>query len=256
MVVKFDLSEIPSDAEIIEAIFSLYFIQGDLPTQDTDLCSLFTISREWNVSEVTWINADKDTKWENTDLNTKFFSPGEQDTVISPGGGDYNPECIATTKYTELNKWEHHDVTNAMKEIIKDSDSFYGFLVKQLVYLRTRDLRSSGRVYNSSEAEEVDKRPKLTITYKSTSVVNNFLVNNLNNNILIRKTTEAFKIYVPFENNYRVTIIDLKGKRILSFNGNKKQWFEIPANSITSGMHIICVNTGEETAFKSFLFVQ
>ena len=240
MAVKFDISQIPSGADILEATYSMFLFWGDTAQQgDPNVCSLFTISKHWIDTEVTWNNADSNTAWENTDPDTKFYNP------ITG----------------EIHDWENYDVTDIVKKIHKNQIANYGFMIKQFVCIKTtrgRDpkLRYNwGKSYRSSEYEEVEKRPKLTVKYEQTSINPTNLTSTLNNDIVIKKNGENLKIFIPFENNYTVLFSDLKGSQVYTFEGNQNQWYYIVTENFSNKMYIVSVKLNKKTLYSKFLFV-
>lgn len=63
-------------------------------------------------------------------------------------------------------------------------------------------------------------------------------------------------IFIPYEGSNRVTLTDVKGKRVTSFTMTEgKYMYEIPA-TISSGMHIISVKTPTRTIVKKLWLVR
>ncbi len=262
MAVKFDISQIPSGADILEATYSMFLFWGDTAQQgDPNVCSLFTISKHWIDTEVTWNNADSNTAWENTDPDTKFYNPITGDTSITPGGCFLTRENKLIAQYAKIHDWENYDVTDIVKKIHKNQIANYGFMIKQFVCIKTtrgRDpkLRYNwGKSYRSSEYEEVEKRPKLTVKYEQTSINPTNLTSTLNNDIVIKKNGENLKIFIPFENNYTVLFSDLKGSQVYTFEGNQNQWYYIVTENFSNKMYIVSVKLNKKTLYSKFLFV-
>lgn len=263
MAVKFDISQIPSGADILEATYSMFLFWGDTAQQgDPNVCSLFTISRHWVDTEVTWNNADSNTAWENTDPDTKFYNPFVGDTMITPGGCDFTRENQVIADYAKLNDWENYDVTDIVKKMHKNQIPNYGFMIKQFVCIKTNQGRDPklrynwGKSYRSSEYEEVEKRPKLTVKYETTGINEYHTANIFKNKVVTIKTANALKIYIPFKGGYHISINDIKGRQVLSFEGNGKQWISIPSTSFAQGMHIINISYNGISATKRFIFIQ
>lgn len=241
MVIDFDLSPIPEDADIEEATFSMFFFYGDIAIEGRpNVCSLFTISKQWVDTEVTWNNADKDTKWEMLDPDTKFYNPDIDDTVSTPGGGDYNTSCVAVVDYTELNTLEHYDVTEAIKDVVENAKPFYGFLTKQFLCPKGSNYTNNGRVYHSSEYDVVEKRPKLTVKYTSTGI-NTQLLNNTKNNIRLIRRGEKITVFVPGAKTYALTVFNLQGEELISLKSCNTCRTDIPANYLSSGLNVVVV---------------
>jgi hypothetical protein len=226
---------------------------GDtLEFPDRDKSLLFTIAKPWKESEITWYNADSNTAWENLDPDTKFYNPITKDTVSHPGGVDFNPEPIAFAPWGDNNTWENYDITEAMKTIIKNQETFYGFTVKMRLSPFNEHIIYAGRNYYSSEYAEIDKRPKLTVEYTSSGIYTFHAKNSQLDNMKIVNTPDNFKVFIPFEKNYKVSIYNLKGRQVYSFQGNGKKWYDLPL-VLKSGMHVINLQTSDNVFVKKIL---
>ncbi len=243
MVIDFDLSPIPEDADIEEATFSMFFFYGDIAIEGRpNVCSLFTISKQWVDIEVTWNNADKDTKWEMLDPDTKFYNPDIDDTVSTPGGGDYNTSCVAVADYAESNTFEHYDVTEAIKDAVEKAKPFYGFLTKQFLCPKESNYTNNGRVYRSSEYGELDQRPKLTVTYTSTGI-NSQISNKTEHSVQFIRRGNKITVFVPGTKTYALTFFNLKGKELLSLKSCNTRRTEIPAKYLSCGLNIAIITS-------------
>lgn len=250
-VLKFDLSNVPGlpgNANIIEISLSIYYLQGD--TGDgTGLCTLFTISKYWNSSEVTWNNATATDTWEQLDLDTKFYDADLQDTVQYPGGGDRNFPHIAVSPIAKpKNTWETYTITEAIREYIKNPSTFYGLYLKPY-------MSNGGRWYASSDHTEQEKRPKLTIRYDGTDIISNPKQKSISYN-LIKATPLSVQIYVPLPDDYQVDILNLNGRILQSFNGYGKKWYQVPKEKLGNGVTVLQVTNGNKKIVQSFLLVK
>ena len=264
MAVKFDISQIPSDsdADIIEATYSMLLFWGDTAQQgDPNVCSLFTISRHWVDTEVTWNNADKNTVWENTDPDTKFYNPMTGDTSITPGGCDFTRENQVIADYAKLNDWENYNVTDIVKKMHKSQIPNHGFMIKQFVCIETAQgkdpkLRYNwGKSYWASEYEKIEKRPKLTVKYEQASIHSNTVMINQKTGITIQKNAGNIRMYIPFTESYHIFINDIKGRELLSFEGNGEKCISLP-RALSSGIVLIKADIKEKSIKTRFLLVQ
>lgn len=252
----FDLSPIPDDANVEEAVLELFFVGGDIAVAGKpNVCSLFTVTREWVESEVTWNDADAGTKWEMLDLDTKFFNPDLNDTVSSPGGGDYDPASVTVAEYAALNTWEEYDVTEIIREVIDKQDQFHGFIIKQFLDPREKNRSNQGKAYYSSEYDELDKRPKLTITYTS-SGINTTILNQLSDNINIVRKDEKIMLFIPFKKANEVLVYNIKGQKQFSLTAGKSGWIDLPLYNLSSGLHIVTIKSGQKSISKRFFILQ
>ncbi len=256
MVIDFDLSLIPEDAEIEEALYSMFFFYGDAAvTGRPNVCSLFTIEKEWIDTEVTWNNADKDTKWENLDFDTKFYNADIDDTVSSPGGGDYATPCIAVVEYAESNTWEEYDITEVIKDVLENGKPFYGFLTKQFICPRGSNYTNNGRVYHSSDYNTVEKRPKLTVTYTSTGINTQF-PDKAGQRIQFLRGATHMTVVVPWNNSYDLTFFNSKGEMLFFIKGCNNRRIDIPAGYLSNGLYIVNISNKTGVISKQINVIQ
>lgn len=242
----------------------MFFFTGDtIEDGKPNVCSLFTISKHWIDTEVTWQNADNNTPWEMTDYDTKFFNPATQESVITPGGCDFDHENLVIADYVDTNEWEDYDVTEIFKKMYNNQIPNYGFMIKQFVCIKDTGVdrnpearMNSGKNYWSSEYTEIEKRPKLTVKYEQTSINPNNLTSILNNDIVIKKSGGNLKIFIPYENDYTATINDIKGRKLLSCEVKGEKWISLPITSIANGTHIINVKYKGRTLSKTLLLLE
>jgi hypothetical protein len=240
---------LPSDANITEITFSVYFVKGDTGDVDDYVCSLFVMSRAWNGSEVTWNNATSNEKWEQLDLDTKFYDADLQDTIQYPGGGDRIFPCAAVAPLASVNHpWETFTITSAVQKYVKNPGSFHGLLLKPY-------LGNIGRWYAASEHTEQDKRPKLIIKYSGTGIVSNPQFKIASEN-LVKVTPENVQVFIPLKREYRVSILDIKGRTIHSFNGIGETWHKVPETGLTDGMNILYATDGYSKIVQKFFVVK
>ena len=195
------------------------------------------------------------------DPDTKFYNPDLNDTVSTPGGGDYDPGCIAVTEYAAINTWEEYDVTEVIKEAVKKPELFHGFIIKQFLDPRenkgenSKNRSNQGKAYYSSDYDEIDKRPKLTITYTSTGVVTP-LPSQIKDNIPVMKKGEKIMVFVSFEKAYEVLVFDIQGQKLVSLTGGNRGWIELPVNHLSSGINIVTIKIGQTIISKRFSFLR
>jgi len=241
----------------------MFFIGGDTAVAGKpNVCSLFTITKEWVESEVTWNNADKDTKWEMLDPDTKFYNPNIGDSVSNPGGCDYDQGPVDIIDYVDANAWENYDVTEVIKQVFNSGKPFYGFMIKQFLEPVEEDnginaiaKGPEGRVYYSSENDETDKRPKLTITYTS-SGINTTILSQLSDNISIVRKDDKIMLFIPFERANEVFIYNIKGQKQFSLTGGKSGWIDLPLHYFSSGLHIVTIKSGQKSISRRLFILQ
>ena len=169
---RFELSPIPSDASVTAAKFSAYTFKVA-----TSCCTpfgpmaqcvkyLYTVTNEWEENTVAW-----DTK-----------------PAISSSS-------ITLCDNTDVPAWEEFDVTDAVKEMVAGTRENNGFL------FRCKETGTDlGITMRSSEASEQEFRPKLTITYESSGIIQQKIHGKI----------------IPAK-EYRVKVFNLQGKEITSY---------------------------------------
>ncbi len=209
------------------------------------------MSKPWNSSEVTWNNATKTEKWEQLDRDARYYSDEVGDTVEFPGGGDRIFPCAATAPVANIvRRWETYTITQELQKYIKNPSTFYGLYLKPY-------MENTGRYYASSECLEQDKRPKLTIKYSGTGIISDAQSKNaLYNNLFIDISSKKVHIFIPFQGDYLVSIVDLKGRTLYSFNGYNSQWYSIPKSVLSSGLNILRVSNSDRYILKNFVFIK
>jgi len=91
--------------------------------------------------------------------------------------------------------WEEFDVTNAVKEMIAGTSENNGFL------FRCKETGTDlGITMRSSEASQQEYRPKLTITYESSGIIQQKIHGKI----------------IPAK-EYKITVYNLQGKEISSY---------------------------------------
>lgn len=239
----------PTDANIIDITFDVYYLEGDTGDLDEYVCSLYVMSNPWVASEITWINAANNKKWEQLDLDTKYYDADLQDTITYPGGGDRLFPCVAVTPVASANhQWETFYITEAVKKYVKNPGSFHGLLLKPY-------LGNIGRWYASSEYSDQEKRPKLTIKYSGTGIVPK-LHRKASLQNLVRITLNSVQLYVPLKNRWIVSMMDITGRIINTFSGAGQTWNMIPEKNLVDGMNIIHITDGHTKIVSKCMFLK
>jgi hypothetical protein len=145
IVVKFDLSSIPSGSTVSTATLKLLYNHGTSETPAGRTYMAYRITQSWTEMGVTWERYDGTNSW-------------------ATSGGDYTTSGGASSIFPSSYGWMSWDVTNIAKAWIETGEPNNGFLVKD-------DNESSfvGAIpqanFCSREWAESDKRPILEITY-------------------------------------------------------------------------------------------
>lgn len=135
-LMNFDFSQLPPNAEILNADLSLFcnYISGHTQLQCGDnLCVLQRITGNWQENTVNWSNQPP------------------SDTVH---------EVLLSVSENQFQDYPHIDVTQLIRDIYTDPSNIHGIMLKLVNEERYRTL-----VFASSDNPSVVKRPVLTINY-------------------------------------------------------------------------------------------
>jgi hypothetical protein len=246
VVIKFDLSKIPSNANIVSAYYYMYYTTGDfVKPHPEDRCSLFTMTKPWDADAICWKSATKNVEWLDLDPDTKH--PNGLDTNGYPGGGDHSKGIIAIFDPPQQDSaWDSYKVTNTMKDFINNSKPFYGFYAKAW-------FGNTSRNYVSSHDSNIVLRPKLIIKYVGTGIISNNNSTKDQWNILINQSGKNLNVLIPFTGAYTFSVTDLRGKTIFVSKGFNKQWHSVPTRNIPKGVNVFSVVNKGNTVAKRFI---
>ncbi len=139
-LLRFDISAISSNSVLLSAILELYVddYAGGSTTGDY---SIFRIVQQWVENEATWENPAAEKKWTNA-------------------GGDFVAQPITKVNFPQSNgrTWIKFNVLSLMRDFVRNPITNYGFLV-------TNSSWAQEIIVLSSENQNTESRPKLTITY-------------------------------------------------------------------------------------------
>lgn len=222
-VMKFDLSSIPSGVTIIDATLEIYKYGNYSSYTKSDVYEVYKVTKEWNENGASWIKSTSSVNWDIY-------------------GGDYESTALSSFSYSgSYNGWFDFSVTSALKDFIDNPSINYGLIVLvpggvDSVYdNQTKDQET---YFHSSEASDESLRPKLTVTYDpGTSTMQNDI-----------------KIAIP--ESYKVTIINMQGRKVASFMLNDIKQLNQMKASLSSGIHIINITTPEKKVVRKVWFMR
>ena len=153
LLLRFDLSGIPTGATIQSAVLELFYQSSRVNTAET--LRLHRLTRSWTEAGATWRTYDGTNNW----------------TVQ---GGDFDPAVIASaTVDATVNVWKQWNVTSLVQSWASGTAANFGVLLES-----PPNSANSERRFVSSENAVAAQRPRLTITYvasdlsASTKIVN------------------------------------------------------------------------------------
>jgi len=112
-LLKFDVSALPPDVQVISATLSLVAAGRNLV--DDMLVNCYGIRRPWEVSEASWLNATAGTQWE---------VPG------CGGSGDRDSEPVSSVRVTDTEATYLWDVTALAQEWVASPASNHGIVLE------------------------------------------------------------------------------------------------------------------------------
>jgi hypothetical protein len=146
MLVRFDLTNLPADAHIVEARLSLYAV--DVVNPGGTWSGSYAIRRPWVANQVTWVDARSSDPWGSGGAN------------LPPG--DRSADASSTVFVEGEEKWFEWDITAFAQEWSTRAKPNYG------VIIRCPGLPVSANVehnFVTSENPQTTLRPKLTLRY-------------------------------------------------------------------------------------------
>ena len=203
----------------MNAVLSFYRTSGDiLPDQYEDFL-IAVVETEWDENTITWNNEPV-----------------------------YYPHlAVAFSGGAEDSSWIDFDITGTIQAMVKDSIENHGFIFG--VFIEGR----YATVYSSEESID-SLRPKLIISYDNDPVGTVNETTHICRDIRFRKAGGSYFIYVPFTTPKNISLYDISGREIVSFNTNgNMHWYTIPG-LIASGMHVVRITTPQGNVVKKFNF--
>jgi hypothetical protein len=144
-LIRFDVSDIPSNATVQKATLSLQVANFGQRPDDSIIVAAYTVARHWEEMEATWIRA--------TDTNL-WGLPGCNDTET-----DRSATAVHTQEIRDV-RWFDWDITSAVQVWVGQPTSNMGLLLQQ-------SNPEVGGEYDVRESEYSDstQRPYLTVKY-------------------------------------------------------------------------------------------
>lgn len=143
ILLSFDLSSIPSNAQVQSAYIRLYAIARSALASIT--LNAHQVYRPWQEAQATWNTASAGTAW---------GTPGCNNTTT-----DRSATAIANAAVNAVNTWFQWDITPLAQLWINDASRNQGII------LRGAGRQSAYYNFHSSEAPAITYRPQLCVTY-------------------------------------------------------------------------------------------
>ena len=144
VMMRFDLSTIPADAEIESAMLSLWAYQST--NSNLLVADLYSVLRPWTVTETTWLSATQAIAWTSAGANGI--------------GSDRSASSVDVQGFDSYNHWYTFTVTSLAESWVRDAQSNNGVIIK--------GRQGDAVQYSvwSSEALNAALRPFLVIAYR------------------------------------------------------------------------------------------
>jgi hypothetical protein len=232
VVIKFDLSPLPSDVEVIEAVLSLYCTVDEYPGGAVE-GTVFKLAGPWNETAVTWYQADSGVNW----------------TAL---GGDLLPDTVARVPRTvpdAANTWENFTVTTAIRTFAADPDTNHGLILIEG--------HGDGHMYHSSEHTETALRPKLAITYAAVAVEAAVKYARVPLEV-IYASNGLFRVSLPGPGAFDLNVYDVLGRLLWTHASAQAQagryrlfWHDWNGQARQQGVAVL--RQGRETSGRVFI---
>jgi hypothetical protein len=146
VLIRFDVSAIPSNALIEEAELSLYVSNIGQRPADAAICATYPVTRPWNEMQATWYKAS-DFNW--------WGLAGCNDITT-----DRSPVPTDQQAIYDFGRWYDWDVASAVQEWVRDAASNRGLLIQQT------NIKVGGEYdIRESEYPGPETRPVLWVRY-------------------------------------------------------------------------------------------
>ncbi|MFA4853644.1 MAG: DNRLRE domain-containing protein [Bacteroidales bacterium] len=223
-LIDFDLSAIPSNATIISATLSLYYhystnTTGHSTLSGSNACWLKRITSSWDEMTVTWNNQPSTTT---------------QNEVVLPAS------INDTMDYPNI------DVTNLISDIYNNPSTGYGMMLMLQTEQYYRSL-----LFASSDAPEINKKPKLEICYHFNASVPEIKILNTNS-LSVYPNPATNNLIIEAPQKASIEILNLQGQLIktLAASSNKTS---VDVSAFPSGVYFIRVKTEKRVTIKKFV---
>ena len=178
------------------------------------------------------------TNWKNGDKNIYVLKKAWSEPSVtwnspwnSSGGDVGNP--LATVQYSSYDIWEEFPVTEVIKNIVENGAVNNGFLIEMVLY-------PGFAKYRSSEYSEVNKRPKLVVTFDD---INTDVINT--------------DYRIPQADEYIVTSYSIKGEKINSVKLRDPAKIRNIQSTFACGIHFITIAVpGGKIVAKKHVLIQ
>ena len=146
VLIRFDVSSLPSDAWVQEATLGLYADNYGPQSEEPLIVAAYPVIRAWEEMEATWHKATNADDWGEAGCN---------DT-----SSDRSPVAVGSTPLQDRFVWYEWDVTSAAQQWVHDPAGNQGLVVKQT----NTEVRGEYNI-RGSEFADVQWRPYLEIKY-------------------------------------------------------------------------------------------
>lgn len=160
------------------------------------------------------------TNWQESSAN--WTSPWTKE------GGDYATPAIDAYKHNSgITEWHTFTVTSTITEFLSNPNENYGLLVI------TQSKNAGQNNYASSESTNKTERPKLKITYDSSTEIEPNKKNIIHNGMC------------------HVTITNMQGRVVKTYKTNEPK--KLHVENISSGIHFMVISAGGKQIVKKFI---
>lgn len=221
---------------------------------------LYPVTRKWNEKEVTYLSE----KTEGESWGYSFV--GWHNTELTVGTAFDTSIRVLSSSHMLADSWVEFDVTEILKAQVENGKEYYGFVIAEGFVKEGDDISAQDyeykdydmeksynnlRTYYSSEAEEVDNRPRLTIDYE-TAIVNTAIAQQ--SGMQIQVSLDAIELHNFGSGTAFVRIYTPQGKEVLSPGAlSPQKGMKFRTDVLAKGVYFLKVSSVNEQKVHQFI---
>lgn len=218
VVIKFDLSEIPTNAQVNKAELSFYTKAKTGNAEgmaENGPKSIYKLLSQWDEAIVNWEDATGSSKW-------------------NVPGGEFAASALDNNTSMQINVWEDYDVTVCVQEYVQNPLTNNG-----LILMFDDSMELYGVDFVCSENSSQERRPKLTIEYEEASGIKAY-IESIKNNLIILNDINCLKsVCSSLPEVHQIVIQNSRGQMVAVIKSDLVNRLSTVVNSLQSGIHFI-----------------
>lgn len=192
-----------------------------------------------------------------------FLNPDEGDTLSSPIGKD----SVHVSAYDkDIDTTDGAGIAFVLLQLIQNDTSVDSITLTESPFLwsdfNTLDyqsgdytLKSTTQSLPSAGGTSASGEVQVTIRNSNTRIKTTGLQEDMLFRI-IKRGSNLFLLFVPYKQEYSVTITDIRGRQLISFTANPSKTEYLLQHNFSPGIHIVTLGTSEKRFVKKLLVVR